>query len=263
MNVLLVDDEIFALKDLNETVSESISDASIKSFQNPGDAVVWAENNKVDIAFLDIEMNKLNGLQLAQKIKDINKNANIIFITAYAEYALDAFSVQASDYVMKPATAEKIRTALENLRKPLPKSGDTGLRIQTFGNFEVFYNGDIVMFPRSKSKELLAYLIHKKGTGCTVKECASILYEDKTYSLSIQKQMQTILSTLMKVLREIGEEDIIIKKYNSTSIDIKHVNCDYYKFLAHDQEAVNQYMGEYMSNYGWAEFTIGYLDSRA
>lgn len=262
MKIIVVDDEKYALKDLEETVQEAIPHASIKSFLISGDALKWAQSNHVDIAFLDIEMQDLNGISLAKEIKETNPNANIVFVTGYSNYALDAFSVHAVDYIMKPATAKKIQVALTNLRTPPPPKSDKGLRIQAFGNFEVFYNGAPLSFPRQKSKELLAYIIHKKGTGCSAKEAASILFEDKPYNVSIQKQMQTVLSTLKKVLAEIGEEDILIKKYNNVSIDTKKVNCDYYDFLNKDPVAINQYTGEYMANYGWAEFTVGYLDSK-
>lgn len=262
MNVIVVDDEKYSLKDLLETVQEAISDASIESFDNPDSAKEWAKNNRVDIAFLDIEMPGQDGISLAKEIQNFNPKTNIIFVTGYSNYALDAFSVHAADYIMKPITPKKIHVALENLRTPIKTVTDRGLRIQTFGNFEVFYNGTPLSFPRKKAKELLAYLIHKKGTGCTAKEAASVLFEDKPYNLSIQKQMQTVLSTLKKVLQGVGADDILIKKYNNVSIDINKVNCDYYDFLNEDPAAINQYTGEYMANYGWAEFTVGYLDSK-
>lgn len=262
MDIIIVDDEKYALNYLTEIVSETVDHANIVSFQSSIDALEWSKKNNIDIAFLDIHMKSPNGIELAKQIQSRNSSTNIIFVTGHSEYTLDAFSLYASDYIMKPITATKVSKTLSNLRNPITSTDDKGLRIQTFGNFEAFYNGVPLAFPRKKAKELLAYLIHKKGTSCTAKEAASILFEDKPYNKSIQKQIQTVFSTMMKILRQIGEQDIIIKKFNSVSVDVKKVNCDYYKFLKKDPEAINQYTGEYMSNYGWAEFTVGYLDSK-
>lgn len=67
---------------------------------------------------------------------------------------------------------------------------------------------------------------------------------------------------MLKAFKDIGKGDIILKKYNSISVDISKIDCDYYRFLKGDPEAVNSYGGEFMSNYSWAEFVIGYLDNK-
>ena len=67
---------------------------------------------------------------------------------------------------------------------------------------------------------------------------------------------------MMKVLKEEGAQELIIKSYNNIAVNPKTVICDYYRFLQGERKAVNAYMGEYMSNYSWAEFTLNYLDSK-
>lgn len=117
-------------------------------------------------------------------------------------------------------------------------------------------------FSRSKAKELFAYLIHKHGAGCTTRELCAVLFEDKAYSLSLSKQMQVIISSMTHSLEKVGSRNVIIKTYNSIAVDMIKLDCDFYRFLAWDPEAVNAYSGEYMANYGWAEFMVGYLDSK-
>lgn len=123
-------------------------------------------------------------------------------------------------------------------------------------------DGVPVRFARSKAKELFAYLIHKRGSGCSVKEIAALLFEDRPYTISVQKQVQTVISTMMRALREAGVSECIVRGYNRISVDPAKVDCDYYRFLKWDLSAVNAYTGEYMSNYSWAEFTVGYLNSK-
>ena len=121
-------------------------------------------------------------------------------MTGYSEYALEAFSVYASGYILKPAEKKSVLSALSKLRYPIEEQSRPKVTVKTFSNFEIYVNGQPLHFARAKSKELLAYLIHKNGTGCSLKELASVLYEDKEYTLSLQKQLQTIIATMMKSL---------------------------------------------------------------
>ncbi|MEF2919986.1 MAG: response regulator [Acutalibacteraceae bacterium] len=262
MKVIAVDDEIFALNDLVEVLGECLPNTEISSFQNTKAVLEYARKNTVDIAFLDVEMDNMTGIQLAGQLLQINEKTNIIFVTGFSEYALDAFSVYASGYIMKPAIKKNVLTALSNLRYPVEEARPK-VKVKTFSNFEVYVNDVPMHFPRAKSKELFAYLVHKNGTGCSLKELASVLYEDKEYTSSLQHQLQTIIATMMKTLNNEGVGDIVIKRYNHLSVDTSKIDCDYYKFLNGDKEIINSYTGEYMMNYSWGEFTIGYLDSKA
>lgn len=263
MEILLADDERLALEVLKEAVHKACPDASLYDFQKTGELLEFAVEHPCDVAFLDIEMRSMNGIELAKRLKEINPSVNIVFATGYSEYMGQAFSMHVSGYLLKPVTWQAVKEELENLRHPVAQERDTGLRIQTFGNFEVFYNGRPLRFARSKAKELFAYLIHKRGTGCGTREIAALLFEDQPYSLTLQKQVQTIMSAMMKSLKEVGAEDCIIRTYNYTAVDVKRIeNCDYYRFLKWDVKAVNEYTGEYMMNYSWAEFVIGYLDNK-
>lgn len=261
MNVIAVDDEILSLNDLIEVLGECLPDIEVMGFQKAEEALEYARKNNVDIAFLDIEMNNITGIQLAGQLTEIHEKTNIIFVTGYSEYALEAFSVYASGYILKPAEKKSVLTALSNLRYPIEIQRPTVV-VKTFSNFEVYVNGTPLHFPRAKSKELFAYLVHKNGTGCSLKELSSVLYEDKEYTSSLQRQLQTIIATMMKTLNSQNIGDIVIKRYNHLSIDTSKIDCDYYKFLNGDKDAINSYTGEYMMNYSWGEFTIGYLDSK-
>ncbi len=262
MNIIATDDEQYALKGLVEAISAVCPNEVIQGFRAPLKAIDYAEKNPVDVAFLDIEMSVMNGLELAKRLKGINPRTNIIFVTGFSEYAVDAFSIFASGYLLKPVKPDDIRLVLENLRAPIEHKNGNLIKVQCFGNFDIFADGKPIHFSRSKSKELLAYLIHKRGGSCTIRELAAVLFEDQEYCLSVQKQMQTVIASMLKQLSKHGINDLIIKKYNSLSVDISKLDCDYYKFLQYDTNAVNSYTGEFMSNYTWAEFTIGYLDSR-
>lgn len=255
MKILCVDDEPLALEMLTEAIQEAKPDAQLKAFRKQSELLEEAQENGCDIAFLDIHMRGMNGVELAKKLKDSNPKMNIIFVTGFDEYTGDAMKLRASGYIMKPVTKEKIEEELQELRFPIEPKSDAILKVQCFGNFDVFTpDGTPVHFERSKSKEVFAYLVHRHGSSCTVKEIAAVLFEDEPYDLKQQAYLQKIFSAMMKSLKKIGAEKVVNKSYNSMSVNVNLIDCDYYRFREMDAGAVNAYQSEYMSQYYWADF---------
>lgn len=261
MNILAADDEPLALDMLTESIREALPDSKVSSFLKPSQVLAYAAENSCDIAFLDINMRGTSGLDLAQKLKEYNSNTNIIFVTGYDEYAGAAMMMHASGYVMKPVTADKLQKELEFLRHPIVDSAKKLLKVKCFGNFEVYSaDGDMLHFERSKGKEVLAYLIYRSGASCTTKEIAATLFEDSDYDKNQRGYVQKIVTSMMQALKKANAEDVIIRNYNSLAININLVDCDFYKFANKDTAAVNSYLGEFMTQYSWAESAVGYLE---
>ena len=263
MKVICVDDEKIALESILYTLNEIEEVTEKIGFRSPEKCLEYLEENSADAAFLDISMRKMNGLALAKLIKEKRPEIYIIFLTGYSEYALQAFKLHASGYLLKPASTEDIQEELANIKNE-HSNYDTKkrIRIQTFGNFEVFADEKPIPFIRSKSKEVLAYLVDRKGAKASLSEIAGILWEDGMYDRSRQKQMQCFISDLVKSLKAVHAEEILVKDRTGIMIMKDLVDCDYFRFLEGDAKAVNAYMGEYMSSYYWGEFTIGALDSK-
>ncbi len=133
------------------------------------------------------------------------------------------------------------------------------ISVQTFGGFEVFVSGKRIVFKRKKAKELLAYLVVRRGAGVSIRDAYGMLFEDKPYDKGF---FHVILSELKQRLKEAGAEDILIKSYNSIAIDPNKIDCDYYRFLNGDAQAINSYHGDFLPDYEWAEFSVAHLDSR-
>lgn len=203
---------------------------------------------------LDIRLRGMLGIELAKEIKEIRSETRIIFCSAYTEYALDAFSVHAVGYLLKPITKAKIQETLDQIDMMLnrdPEPERQKLVVQTFGHFEAFFNDKPLPWERAKAKELLAFLVDQRGASATNAEIALTLWEDDSKVRSVQ----TIISSLRKTLRRVGMGDVLVRARNRTSINVKKIKCDLYDYLAGDSLAINVYQGEYMSNYSWAEFT--------
>ncbi len=250
MKILLVDDEKLQLIRLLNTVKKVLPDSEILSYTNPVLAFKENENNLIDIAFLDIEMPEINGIQLAKKLKKINPKINVIFVTAYDNYALDAYKLHASGYVTKPVNEKKVKDELEGLRYDVELKPSKKLQVKCFGNFEVFYNGVPLKFARSKSKELFAYLIDREGAAINVNELNAVLWEDDDH----KSYLRNLVSDITATLKSVGLDDVFIKRHNECFIDISKVDCDAYEYKNNNPDAIRAYRGEYMMQYSWPIF---------
>ena len=130
------------------------------------------------------------------------------------------------------------------------------LKIKCFGNFEVFNEDGIVHFSRALGKEAFAYLIDRKGSGCTVSELCSVLWEDRNADKNLKSQCRVVMASLKKDLEKAGATDVLVKDWNSWSVDPERVSCDYYDFLSNDMNAIRSFTGEYMSQYPWGEMNL-------
>lgn len=259
MKIIAVDDEPKALSSLLRVLREVEPVADVVSFTDSEAAFSHLASNKVDIAFLDIKMGGLTGLALAEKCKGLCPTVNIIFVTGYSQYTMDALRLHVSGYLIKPVRAEDLLTELENLRHPLPWKTARRVRIQTFGYFEVFVDGKPLTLPRRKCKECLAFLVDRRGARVTTRELAAILWEGREFERTSQNNTLKIISELMKALHTAGVPGLVMKSHGDLAINTDMVDCDYYRALDGDKTEREAFRGEYMSNYSWAEFTLGEL----
>lgn len=259
VKVLVVDDEKVIREGASKVISECIHNAEITQCDGPKDALEKVEQQNFDIAFLDIEMPGMSGVELAKRVKKISPETNIIFSTAYPQFAGEAFELHASGYITKPLTADKVNAELENLRHPI-KDDDRGLRVQAFGNFEVFYDGKPLRFKYTKTKELLAYLVDRNCAVVGIGEIRSTLWDDDEDRSSYIKQLR---KDLMDTLKEVGANDAVVVMRGGIGIIPSKVKCDFFDYLAGEPKGINSYHGEYMQQYSWAEVTHGSLESRA
>ena len=262
MNILAVDDEYFALELMKSALDEVSSGAAVYPCRDVVSALNVAKEKNIDVAFLDIHMPGMSGVELARELKMINPKINIVFATGFSEYMKDGIDLRMSGYIMKPVTPEAIRTELENLRHPVEWTSKKRIKILTFGNFDVFVDDAPLKFERKQAKEILAYLVDKRGTSATYPELAAILWEDGEYDRTRQKNLQVYIASLVKSLQGAGVNDLILKSRQGILLNTKIVDCDYYRFLEGDTRAINSFTGQYMSAYSWAEFTVGYLENQ-
>ena len=124
-NVIMVDDNNVILNGSLPIVEEVIPNATVTGFTDPSEAVKYAKENRVALAFLDIEMGTISGLDVCRELLEINPRTNVVYLTAYSGYSLDAWSTGASGFMLKPITPDGVREQLKQLRYPFWTGGDS------------------------------------------------------------------------------------------------------------------------------------------
>ncbi|MBQ1311490.1 MAG: response regulator [Blautia sp.] len=257
MQIIVVDDEEIILEGIVNTIRSVVKDGEIESFRQPSGALEYAQDHKVDIAFLDIEMPEYTGVELAKRLKSVNPQMNIIFTTSYSQYTGEAMKMHASGYILKPVTKEDVLYELDNLRRPVPEYRQDTLNVHTFGNFEVFCGKEPVRFQYSKTKELFAWLVDRQGALCSNKELEGILWEDADSTKT--SYLKRLKRDLIETLEECGQKGVLSTQWGKIGVLKDKISCDYYDWIEGKPYALNAYHGEYMTQYSWGEITNGWL----
>ena len=155
---------------------------------------------------------------------------------------------------MKPITPEAVQKEIDHIKGL--KATEKLLTIKCFGNFEVFFNGEVLPFKRKKAKELLAVLVDRKGAGMTAKQICAVLFPDDTDDMKNTAYIRQLVLDLKNTLKAIHAEEVLRHDTPYYRIDGNLVRCDYFTFL---ETGKPQFLGEYMTQYSWAEETCAML----
>ena len=262
MMIFAIDDEPKLLRKLHASIAEAEPGAEVRDFLLGSEALdaVRDEGLRPEVVFSDIRMPGVSGLEMALRLKTLSPRTRIVFVTGYDDYALDAFRLHANGYLLKPVNAAKIREELDAL--PSPPVPTEKLRVQCFGYFEVFWRDKPLHFGRQQTKELPAYLISRNGAACTNQQISAALWENECNMAAANNRIRALLSDLRSTLKDIGMEDVVVRRRGWIAVDPKRIDCDYYRMLEGDIAALNSFCGTFMQQYGWAELTAGELHFR-
>ena len=253
MKVLIIDDEELAIEDLKMTLT--LVDKGIMAYHayDHKAALELIKKENIKIVFSDIHMPGMDGIELAEKIKEIDPKINIIFTTAFSEHAVDAFELYASGYLLKPVKKEDLSEALNNLRYPVEEEVILP-EIKCFGNFEIFYKGEPIKVQRKREKEVLAFLVDRLGASVSIEDMCETFFEESEDEEVLEKKkhlIRIVITDLKKDLKEYGIEDILVSGRNSYSIKVAAVKCDFFDYM--DNPIKDIYFSEqYMVQYPWA-----------
>ena len=254
MIAIAVDDEALMLGALVSAIEASPDVADVVGFSDCEAALEYVKSNPLDVAFLDINMRGMGGLALAEKIIAARPYCKIVFCTGYEEYAIPAFKLHASGYLMKPVSAEDVQGEIDNI-KGLRRQEKT-ITVKCFGNFEVYARNEKLMFKRLKTKELFAYLVDRNGAGMTAKQICAVLFPDDTDDTKNAAYLRQLVLDLKNTLRAVGASDVLCHETPCYRIDTNLIKCDYISYL---ETGKPEFHGEYMTQYSWADETCAML----
>ena len=257
MRIICVDDERLLMEDTLALCRGLTMVDEALGFTRPADALRWLETERVDLALLDIDMPGMNGIELAAAMREKQPEIQILFLTGYAQYALEAYAVHPTGYLLKPVKAEKLAAEIAYAFRYVEPKKAPRVVARTFGNFDLLVDGKPIAFNYAKCKELLAYLIDRQGSSVTRREAFAILWENRDYDRPMQKQLDVIIRSLRATLTEHGVGELFEIRNAAMRVDPEQLTCDAWRYFAGDPEAVRAFRGEYMSNYSWAELTSG------
>lgn len=229
MRIAAIDDEAHALERFERMVSEFKNVELCGLFETGEQLLSYIKEKSLDAVFLDIEMPSVNGLELAEQIQNLCENIDIIFVTAFNQYAVEAFEMQALDYIMKPLSETRLEKTIQRLaRNHKAVQASYKPYIQCFGEFEIFLNGVALTWRNTKAKEVFAFLVHKKGIPVDWEKIADAVWPD----FNAEKAQTNFHATnylLRKRLAEAGIGQILENVRGNYRIVSDKVDCDVYQ----------------------------------
>ncbi|MDE6415042.1 MAG: response regulator [Anaeroplasmataceae bacterium] len=258
MKIIVVDDEIISLADF---LVEVVNDIKIEYkffLDNPLDTIEYVKSNEVFGAFLDINMPKINGVELAKKLIQAAPKLKIVFITAYThdEKAIqEMLGPNLLGFCYKPFLAYDINCYIEQM---YTSEENNKIKVITFGSFDVFVRRNVVRFSSFKSKELLALLITYNGKSLTMADAICHLWPDKPLDLA-KSLYRDAVWRLRKVLKDYHIEEIIEFRRALLILNKKNIECDYWDYL---EKKNSLYFGQFLTSYDWSIEYQRFLDEK-
>ncbi len=260
MNILAVDDDNSSLEIIAGLIKEIKPDSVCYCFDSALSALAKAREEEIDVAFLDVNMPELSGIDLGKYLVELNPFMNIIFLTEHKEYAYEAMQLHASGYIYKPEVEKRVKKELESLRYPELRKKYKRVFAQTFGNFELFVDGEPVTFKYNRTKEVVAVLINNRGAQTSNGELIASLWEDDGDPDKKLSYLCNLRQDLQNTFKKLKLEGIIIKQRGSMAIAKDKIECDLFDWLEKKKDSKYQYLGDYMNQYSWPEFFHAELD---
>ncbi|MGG3449377.1 response regulator [Domibacillus aminovorans] len=277
LQAILVDDESLSLQLLKKKLANVGGVEVIGAFSNVESVLQEIKNLDFQVAFLDIEMAGISGLELAEIILDRNSNIHIVFITAYRDYAIQAFELDSLDYLLKPVMESRLEKTIARLKMQVEKeikeqqlqekSAPSSIKVICFNEFRVYAGDELVKWKTAKAKELFAFFIMHLHTYVNRDTIIDLLWPDYDYKKA-KIQLHTNLSYLRKSLESMGYKQALTFSNQSYSLTMDYFYCDAMEMeriiddhskidednIAEMEKIIPLYIGDYMekNSFEWA-----------
>jgi len=260
MKAVILENDAHSLEIFNKAEEYLPNLEVLNKFVSLDKCIEFIDENKIDLLFIDLDMWPREWKTVLNNLYKIDKSIVLIAITSRSDVFEDCYKCHVVNVLKKPIKVAKINEILEFLGGIKVHDSKENIEIKTFGSFAVTVNGVPVKFKRNKSKEILAYLVDKQGTTVTRKTLAAEVMNEDNYDERVINNLNTNIHWLKKDLKSAGILQILYNSNGVLAVVPNEFTCDLYLALAGNKEVFNQYRGEYLYEYSWAEYKTGYLD---
>ncbi len=279
LTAILIDDEYYALEVLKKRLEEL--EVHVAGMYEEGHSAIEAIGIlKPDIVFLDIDMPGMNGLELFDQLMEIYPKTHIVFATAYNEYAVEAFELNAADYIVKPIRKERLKKTIERFqRQNNPPALRKSVEINCFRHLSIKIEGKIIEIPwrTKKVEELVAYLACGEGSFISKEKLAEILWPEldmeksrsnfyltyhylkkQSNQLGFEFPMESIRG---KIRLKIEEIELDIMNFKREITELKNITTEN---IDRAEKTIEQYKGLLLEEhyYEWSIELVQYYDIR-
>lgn len=251
MRAIIVDDEQLMLKRFVRLSAELADLQIVGRFTSAQEALQFAKQQPIELAFLDVEMPEMDGIALAQKLRELYADIIIVFVSAYEDYLWDSNRIGGDYYLLKPYNRQTLEMVMERIRL-LAQRQKKRIYVQTFGRFLVLKDGKPVPLT-GKAKEILALVVTRRGKEISNEAIYSTLWEERTYSNVNMNVYYNALRRLRRALKAAELEGMLISTSRGQMVDTKLFDCDYYAWLDQNMREEDRFDGEFLSEYSWGE----------
>src|SRR5690606_22578133 len=235
LTAYLVDDENHALNLLEHCLRQTGMVEVIGRTTNSLEALLALQQASPQVWFIDIDMPGITGLELAQQINELDERAFIVFTTAHNQYAVQAFELAATDYILKPIDYSRLLKTVERIAKEAAlyeaatKLEQQRLQVQLLGSYQVANSdGQLINWRIAKEKELFACMLLSNTGSIARDKLIDLLWPNEAYEKA-KVYLHTAMSMLRKNLKTLGIEQIISYKMESYTLNRSKIHCDVYR----------------------------------
>lgn len=273
MRAVLIDDEQLCIQHLKETLEKNFDMTITGTFLNPNDAIAFLKENDADIVFLDIQMPEKSGLELAEILLEFKPYLNIVFVTAYDDFAVRAFELNALDYIMKPVTKSRLMKTLQRIKTEeasiqIQENSEPGLyKITMLQKFSIIdQKGQPVSFKwrTAKAEQLFLYLLHHRRKVVMKSEIIELLWPNFSQS-DASAQLYTTIYHIRKTLKAVNNHIKIKNTAKGYLLILENILIDVDEFEQHlksgrviSSESLSEldyylelFKGEYLQDYDY------------
>lgn len=277
MKVVLIDDEELALKYLEHQLILIGELEIVGKYTDPLQGKQVIEHQDIDIVFLDIHIPEINGIELAELLLERKPNLQIVFVTAYDEYAVKAFELHALDYVLKPISKDRLKLTVQRMNQRKKETADSALfhhnnwQIRMFDEFTITDRNQknrSLYWRTAKAQEIFFYLLHRRGKVVNKATLIELLWPDFEYQKA-SSQLYTAVYHIRKTLQPFGDRVLLQNTTDGYVLKLEGIYLDVDEFerflqsemqLTHDtvtqyERMLKLFTGEYFEghDYVWAE----------